>query len=364
MSALFELNTGLVDSQLTLNRSLELRQTPHLRLQSENYPPSFEGSRNAYGFSYVADTLEELFTNLTTNWMYSAVIEATLDGSEPPWSKDGWSFVPVDLSPLEDLKETYHNNAETDAIFTKYSAVNITMSTPAIRARLECTPSDDVTDTTWWLSPYNYTDFRTNESKTVNNAKYIWSFELPTINYSTPLAPDAQIVQCCFNQTDPTRIKEWSMPLALGYWTTNYGRRYGEQSVTGDNGNFTVKWLYGEGGFPEYTGGSLPPIMFPSIPKLQSLNCMPIMETSEAKVTVDKQTRLVQSYKILTDPIADESAWSDSFVFHDVNNPDDPAFKAELASSPTSEFEEDSPVYARQNMTTRYDVQHLLYFHR
>ena len=375
MSALFELNTGLIDSHVTLNRSLELRNTPHVRLQSETYPPNFHSSRRVFGFDYVSSTLEELFTNLTTNWMYSAVIEATLDGSQPPWSKDGWSFVPIDLSNLENMKETYHNNdPKTNAVFTNYSPVNVTMSTPAIRARLECSPTADVLNTTWWLEPNNYTDSRTNKSKVVNNVKYVWGFTLPTVNYSTPLAPDAQTIQCCFNQTDPSRVKDWSMPLAVGYWTVNYGEG---NSVTGDNGNFTVKWVFGEGGFPDYYSSSLPPIMFPSAPKLQSLNCMPIMETSEAEITVDKQTGRVQSYKILKDPAVDDSAWSDNFVFHTVNNPDDAAFKVDhnawsddfvfytvnnpddaafkAESSPDLEF--DDYVSARQNMTTRYVMQ-------
>jgi hypothetical protein len=291
MSALFEMNTGIIDSHVNVNRTLELRQTPHLRLEKTYYPPVFNGTENTYGYDYVALTLEELYTNLTTNWMYSAVIEATLDVPGPAWTKDEWSFVPIDFSHLENVKETYYSeNSTEDEMSTKYSAVNVTTITPAIRARLECTPTDDVTNTTWWLTQNNYTDYDTNQTTEVNSLDYIWNFGDQTANYSTALAPDGQFIQCCFNQTDPSRIANWSMPLLVAYWTNNFGLRYGERSVTGENGNITVKWIYGDGGFESRWAGSRPPVMFPNPPRLQSLNCMPFMETTDAEVTVDKET--------------------------------------------------------------------------
>jgi hypothetical protein len=355
MSALFELNTGIVESQVGLNRTLELRQTPHLRLEDTSYPPKFDGG--AYGYTYVETALEELYTDLTTNWMYSAVIQTTLDGPGPEWSKDDWSFVPVSFADLEAIKETYHDDEpEEDAMATKYSAISINLTTPAIRARLECSPTDDVANTTWWLEQRNYT-LASNQTKEMNVIDYLWNFQLPSFNYTTPVAPDSQFIQCCFNQTEPSRMANWSMPVLVAYWTNNFGLRYGERSVTGENGNITVKWIYGEAGTPINSGGSLPPLMFPKPPKLQSLNCMPVIETSEAEVVVDKETRRVESYKILRDPVLDESAWSDNFVLHDVSNPDDPAFIAELQSSiDEDEADEENPsMFARQNMTTRYD---------
>jgi hypothetical protein len=99
---------------------------------------------------------------------------------------------------------------------------------------------------------------------------------------------------------------------------------------------------------------------------------MPVIERSEAEVTVDKQTELVQSFIILEEPVPEESAWSDSFVLHKLYDPNDPDSQAQLKNgtynvinytdlNSTPIITTTTAVY--QNMTTR-QVQFSAYHRR
>jgi hypothetical protein len=218
MSALFELNAGLVDRQVSLNRSLELRQIPHLREVIENYPPRFESVASS---EYSVDrALMDISGNLDSNWTFSAVNQVTLNKSGPRWSKDGWSFIPIDLSHDETVKGNYRQaDSEKTSMFTNYSPINVTVKSPALRARLECSPSVRDPDYEWpvvrfdQLSPNNITTTGHIVSPT-------WSLTTPECNYSTDIAPWADGIYCCYNLTKPSKVGNSSMPVVVGYWTT------------------------------------------------------------------------------------------------------------------------------------------------
>ncbi|KAF1965119.1 hypothetical protein BU23DRAFT_629080 [Bimuria novae-zelandiae CBS 107.79] len=317
-SALFEQTTGVINDSVQLNKSLELRQTPHIWMMNESYPPTFTGAKGAYGYQYVGNTLIEVFSNLTNNWLYSAVIEATLNGSEPSWSADGWSFVPVNLSELNGHKTFSDANAPG----ASGSLINITLTSPAIRGRVECYQPEEVRNggTTWNT---NTTSVDPNTNKTVNINYPNYSM------FGASLAPDAKSLSCCTNNTNPSRKLAEMAPLAIGFWTQDLGNS--TQSVTGSNNNLTVKWIYGDGS--NLGGFEQSQIYFRKIPKIQAVKCMPIFETSEAEIVVNKQTGRVLSHRILNDPRTDDSAWSDSFVFHEPTDPNDPGFKKEVEES-------------------------------
>ncbi|KAF1960031.1 hypothetical protein CC80DRAFT_590362 [Byssothecium circinans] len=347
MSALFQQDVGYLTDPINLERTLELRQTPHLRQINTSYPPSFANS--AWGYDFVATALEDLFSNLTTNWMYTAEIQLTMNGSEPAWSNDGWSFVPVDLSQL-DNKTQIQNDTDPDSNFAAayYSPVNVTLNTPAIRGRVECEPIEEVKDAKTWSEVRKYTDKETNTTSNFTIPKYTM---FPQTPYYNSLAPDGRNIQCCFNQTEPDRMDNFSMSVAVGYWTEIKNLTNMNGSITGGSSNFTVKWIHGEGGIDNVMGGSNY-LMFSRPPRMQALSCMPVMETSEAEIVVDKESGRVESYRLLKDPVPDDSAWSDSFVIHNLTEPIDPTVKAQIARA-------NKTTSVSQNMTTSYGIYFL-----
>lgn len=241
MSALFEQNVGYLHSTVKLERSLELRQTPHLRQVLATVPFQFSASTSGYGF--VRETLETLYTNLSTNWMYTAEIQLTMDKSEPVWNKEGWSFVPVNISGI-DRTRVPSNLTDPDMEFASvyYSPVNVTLDTPAIRGRVECQPIQEVNDTEKWLeTPRPIVDERTNTTWNVSSLPNGMFSRTP---YASYLTPDAFLVQCCGNYTDPALLNNFSAPLTVGYWTEiNNGTHKTvsfEDQENIDN-NFTVK---------------------------------------------------------------------------------------------------------------------------
>ncbi|KAJ4294300.1 hypothetical protein N0V90_007990 [Kalmusia sp. IMI 367209] len=341
-SALFEQTTGIINDAVQLNRSLELRQLPHLRMMSTAYPPEFTGFNDVYGYDYVGATLNELFGNLTNNWLYSGVIQTTLNGSEPSWSKDGWSFVPIDLSGL-DNKQKISNTIQSDLLEAYGSLVNVTLTSPAIRGRVECSPAE-IANTSVWISNTTFTNYDTN--KTMKG--WIPEYEM----LGGPLAPDAQYLSCCFNYSDPSRAGNVPNPLAIGFWTQDFANS--SEYISSTLNNFTVKWIYGDGADRNRIQGPASiqqSLYFPELPKIQALKCMPIFETSEAEIVVDKQTGRILKYHILKEPSPDNGAWSDAFIFHDVPDPDDPEFKKTVTSTKSLD---EVQRYAPQNLTTSY----------
>lgn len=343
-SALFEQGTGVVFDSVQVNKTLELRQTPHIRMMSEYYPPQFnDNGRGAFGYDYVAETLQELFGNLTNNWMYSAVIEATLNGSEPNWSADGWSFVPWDLSTF-----TGHNSSSDEKTLEVFgSLVNVTLTTPALRGRVECHQPEEIRNgSTNWNTNSTRIDPETNKTVQQNMPNYVM--------LGTTLAPDAMYLKCCTNNTDPSRKRTDLAPLAIGYWTQDSANT--SQYITGALNNFTVKWIHGDGAnipsdMPESD------LYFGKIPKIQAVKCMPFFETSEAEIVVDKEFGKVLSYRILEDATVDNSAWTDNFVFHEPTDRNDPVFKQQVKLTKEAcekqNYTTDCYPEAMQNLTTR-----------
>jgi hypothetical protein len=343
-SALFEQTTGIINDAIQLNRSLELRQVPYLRQVNESYPPIFDGFQGAYGYTYVGTILEDLFGNLTNNWIYSGVIQATLNGSEPDWSKDGWSFVPVDLSELKH-RQTSTTGTETDTSDAYGSLINVTLTTPAIRGRVECHQPEEIRNgSTNWNYNTTWTDSETNKTTEVNlpNSRMLGG----------PTVPDSRYIACCFNHTDTSLNASLPQPLAIGFWTQDFANT--SEYVSASLNNFTVKWIKGDGAAQDGLMSNAGTLYFPEVPKIQAIKCMPIFERAEAEIVVDNQTRRVLSYNILGEPTPDDSAWSDSFVIHDLSDPDDPAVKKEIKDA-SSLCDPDSPCSSRvmQNLTTR-----------
>lgn len=153
MSALFQHGQGELSRDETVARGLELREIPVL-FEVDEYVDPDRGNVRAAG------VLSNLFTKLSTNWMYSAIIQLALNGSQPPWSLDGWSFVPLDLSsvinngPVQNLRqESQWKNIPMET--------NVSVSTPALRGSIKCTPYDERKlqgNHSTWFREMNLTD--------------------------------------------------------------------------------------------------------------------------------------------------------------------------------------------------------------
>ncbi|KAL5393093.1 hypothetical protein PMIN06_001716 [Paraphaeosphaeria minitans] len=344
-SALFEQTTGVINDAVKLNRSLELRQIPYLRMVNETYPPTYGGSRGAYGYPYVGTVLEDLFGNLTNNWLYSGVIQATMNGSEPKWSKDGWSFVPVDLSDLKN-RQTATSDTDSDQSDAYGAPINITMTTPAIRGRVECYQPEEIRNgSTNWNYNTTWTDPDTNQTKKVNMPA--------TSMFGGPTLPDSRYVSCCYNHTDSSLNGSAPLPLALGYWTQDFANT--SEYVSASLNNFTVKWVAGDGASLDGLMSDQETLYFPNIPNIQAVKCMPVFEKAEADIVVDKQGGSVLSYHILGEPTPDDGAWTDAFVLHALSDPNDPAVKKEIKDT-SNLCDPDFPCLpmVMQNITTSY----------
>jgi hypothetical protein len=354
MSALFENNPGIIVQSVELSRTLELRQIPHVRQVPASYPAIANevelsiDSRDPEGSDHLAEyvsmTLKDQFADLPTNWMYSAFIEASLDGAVPSWSRDDWSFVPLNISSTANGQPkltTYQSNA--GGVVRLDSPVNVTVQTSALRARVECTPSDDIIAEVEWLVQLNMTRFH-GLGRNITTAYSLAKF-LDTSQYSTTMIPTRTPFHCCFNQTDSVKDRNHTVPIAIGYWTTN--KKLLPEDKWNWTGNFTAKWVHGMAGYSELA--ALDGTFFTQPPKQQFLNCMPVIESTEAEVIVEESSGRVISYEILKAPEPVSVAWSDTFVIRNISDlAKSKLLEEEAASSITGTLQAD------QNVTTRY----------
>jgi hypothetical protein len=325
MSALFQLEPGNLSQSATAHRELELRQIPLLTLTSS--PPSADD-----GYVYAADVLANLFTSLSTNWMYSAAIQLALNGSQPAWSLDGWSFIPLDVSNIANSSTIQHtgNLSENGQVASSIFTTNISATTPAIRGRIECSPYEGLQNLSSWLTTWDLANSST-WNVSVNPKGITTGYELgadkgqsmiylpdpskghawnPLLNTSI-FANPSEVTCCSYGTSQPAK------GAAVGYWSPNNPEDLPFVDETWPI-NFTVKWIYGHAlsGFYQVNKSYSEHLMFTDVPSISALNCKPIIETATADVTVDQGSGQVQGFEILDDPVPAARAWTDVFVVH------------------------------------------------
>lgn len=336
---------------------LQLRQVPKIFTGYPSMSP--RGGNTA-----AADALANLFTDRRTNWLYSASIALSLNGSDPPWSQKGWSFVPVDLEsiPLQDdpKLQAYLNHRSRSAYTESDLAVprintNVSLNTAAIRARIDCTPHDTTTHPELWLTVHNLSDSKKWNPTTIpadlhrawelgygagpvgspGYEQFVFASTTISSNTSGPsrytgfFANDKRITCCADNSTN-TLVGEAS----IGYWSPNMNDYAREQ-------NFTVKWIHGTtvSGIREmpeanWHNDDVPysRLLWSAAPKMTALDCAPIIETANASLMVDYPSGQVLDFTIRDDIAQDAFAWSDVFVIrgstdlHDFNNESIPIY--------------------------------------
>ncbi|KAK5047110.1 hypothetical protein LTR84_007053 [Exophiala bonariae] len=330
MSALWSRTHSVRSFVIDVPVSLEIRQVPLLMVGHFN-------DHDFYSSAYEGEVLRETFINQTTSWMYGANIQLTLNGSEPAWSSNGWSFAPVDLSSVpsrvtQNIGKDPSTADETGAPLP--SATLAILDTAGVHARLECTPYDNLDDSSNWTTKQNLTN-STYWNTTVNPSLET-AYELGTIacstdnpniglgmfcgsaggiNVSTTFYVQPPQLACCENRTGDA-----FGPASVGYWSANRppGRLYPEVSDVYPF-NITIKWLRGtpqEGFVMANASAESRRLLWHEPPQMTALNCRPILETANAHVTVDIASHKVHDFTITSETIPVPNAWTDIFSYH------------------------------------------------
>lgn len=302
MSALFVSGSGVTLRSLTIPQALKLRRVPYVTKEPLMQQVFKNGILQCYYSHQPAeDVLEYTYFSAESDWLYTAMLEAALNGPEPKWSKDDWSFIPSQLT-IDTLA-----NQQGGSHILGLESTNTTILTPAIRARLDCSAVDWPSNVSLWLRAEDSTD-KSNRGKFNGTGLKTLYFPEPAVYdniTNTRLTAQPVFPQCCGNTTGDSGQGASYKPSVLAYWTENWSQEPTQ--------NFTIKWIRGPASFVPYVKQTEPTLFYSEPPAIQALNCMPSIEASEAKVTVDTTSGAVQEYEIIRVPSSDDVAWSDSF---------------------------------------------------
>jgi hypothetical protein len=346
VSTLFETSSGIVPDHVTIPRNLEMRRIPHLRQTQMSLTPALWrdgiGSEDAFN-QPDPNMLRAAYLELETNWMYTAMIQASLNGPEPSWSKDGWSFVPFDVTQIKSSLITKKGGSSK---LPWQPEANLTVSTPAIRGNIACSMIEETKNTSLWLSDNKRPNipplvhYEGNETyildpgiSTLLNITGQDEYFIPTLtmfggNVTTRFTAQGKFPKCCANVSDAADSNHEHNPVVFGYWTENWERTKPsasrENRVEKTTGNFTIKWVRGPASFGSVFESSVTEsgsgnLYFPEVPAIQALNCMPQIEIAEAEISVDHTNGAIQAYRILDEPFPATAAWPDAFVYRNLS---------------------------------------------
>ncbi|KAI4641480.1 uncharacterized protein J4E79_011687 [Alternaria viburni] len=317
MSALFDSGNGVLTTSSEMPVALELRSVPFVQQISVNRDQPtwlFNYTIDEKSFSSdLGDLVWENLQSLSKDWMYTAIIHTALEGPKPVWSQDDWSFMPVS-SGVESFASA---EIKSPAGRGNRSVESLRVQTSAIRARLECSAVEWPRNTSLWLLSHNdgYGRNITGLDNYFTIARVV-----DDRNSTTWLSTQGSIPPCCANLTGNATYN----PAAVAYWTENWQEVSGPEDSRDyrTSGNFTVKWIRGPGKIERFlTSMRRKPdvymFVFPEPPAIQALNCMPIFESSQAVVTVEPKTGVVQHYRLLDVPVREDVAWSDTSQWRD-----------------------------------------------
>jgi hypothetical protein len=310
MSALFERRPANVARQMTLERTLETRQAPIITTVQ-----TAELYSNPSPDVPVYSVLDNLLLDPPKNWLPGAAIQLSLNGSRLAWTSDGWSFIPLDISSLPYTTQSQQG-------FTTNTSSNVTITTSALRARLQCAKVPEIANPSSWLIHPNDSMLPVHESYDLDGLEdyfYLNHTMFDNSPSNTSVFANKNMIRCCANGTSNN-----PQTAAIGYWSPVDPLQFPETETQWPL-PFITKWIVGkprtlrESGTKGRTEGAQI-LLFKDVPSLQAARCMPVIEVSDAKVVVDKATGVVYSYNI-TGSINDAGlAWSDVFVRHSLNN--------------------------------------------
>ncbi|KAI4930189.1 hypothetical protein J4E85_004814 [Alternaria conjuncta] len=299
MSALFERQAANVSHRAILERTLEPREIPIITTVKTYEQRMGAAIPGLPPF----EVLNDLLLNPPKNWLPGAAIQLSLNGTKPSWTQDDWSFIPFNLTSI----------SQVDAKETITFPNNVTITTSALRARLECEQVPEVANTSTWLIHPDEIDSQVTPTDLEGLENY-YSFNHTMFGGSpsnTSAFGTSAMLSCCSNGT-----KDDLNSAVIGYWSPVNVEAFPNADSQWPI-PFVTKWIVGKPvtvpGRDENQG---PMLLFKDVPDLQAARCMPIVETSDAKVVVDVETGMVQSYEIISPVGPAKSAWSEVFVRH------------------------------------------------
>ncbi|KAI9644233.1 hypothetical protein NHQ30_007588 [Ciborinia camelliae] len=259
----------------------------------------------------------------TRTWMPKGAYNAT----PLCWTKDDWAFVPLGLDPTVIPHTANRTGINGDASLGLVR--NLTVNTPAIRARLECMPLD-LSNTSAWLNTLNFTSKTAWVGATPpgSDTGYELKLGLTTpeayLNPSTSVNKDGSPIYtnffgallqliCCATQTNES-LGEASM----GHWS----------STSNSTSNIVVKWIIchpyaNKIQDRSLTGPGLPfHWVWKNIPKVTAMECTPVIESADASVAIDFDTQTIQDFTVMHDPIVGEDAWKHYYQLLNVSTGD------------------------------------------
>ncbi|KAK6002785.1 hypothetical protein QM012_001535 [Aureobasidium pullulans] len=273
--------------------------------------------------------LSDIYQSSLQSWLYGAAVEISQSGSAPAWTKDTWSFVPLDFGDIEEALTSTGSNATNVPGYSR----NITFDTHGLRARLECRVMDYPKNTSLWLENIDFTN-RTIDPVTKQS---LWNAtnSPPDLDHGYVLSgmanrgPRYGYYTCCANDSGHTPGE-----TAIGYWnnqvwidddgtTGDFG--FGGGSYQGSAMSMTAKLIVGPTLETLYrpnapAHSTYPPLyIWTKQPDLVMVNCTPIIEHANMSVYAEIDTGVIHDYKILGSPQNATEAWIDNYLLHNIS---------------------------------------------
>jgi hypothetical protein len=262
------------------------------------------------------------------DWMTKSLEEGLLESAPQSWTKDEWIFTPLEVDRLPDITLSQKlGSVKKDSESTRahISPTNVSLSTSALRSRLECNPI--TLPASGWLNQAAdvYPD-RTNQTLTgFSISPILFGDELIT----TPVLSSPRQLAYCVNGIGVNQ------PSVVAYWSSNstlaeeplssilngLNRSFVSDSLL-DHGawyhNFTIKWIVGPGAVAVISGAdqdktqggnlnvigtaSATMLYFPEEPRISLLNCVPVIEYANATVSLSKNSGRILEFELLGKP--------------------------------------------------------------
>jgi hypothetical protein len=309
MSALWDLEVQSLNHTISVDRRFELRTVPQI------FEKGYAGKLENMFDGLHLDVLSDTYQSSLQSWLYGAAVEISQSGSTPAWSKDSWSFIPLEL---EDIREALSSVKLNTLSVPGYSR-NVTFETQGLRARLECQALDYPKNTSLWLEQIDLIDWRVDPA--TNQSARNATNNPPDVGYGYTLigmantGPRFGNYICCANETE-------GIPgdTAIGYWTNRpwvenadlfAGGRYGdfEQSMTAKLiVGRTFEKLYDESTY-----------VWVEQPQLVLVNCTPVIEHARVSVFAELESGAVYDHEILGPIQNTTEAWTDDYLTHDTS---------------------------------------------
>jgi hypothetical protein len=207
---------------------------------------------------------------------------------------------------------------------------NLTVQTTAVRARLVCSPTDYLSNSSLYLQEVDF-----------NNAT-MWNAtnKPPNLSVGYQLRPGfltGGFPTCCSNITNGIPGQ-----AAIGYWSDSTPN---SESIYR---SMTAKWAVGyplDGLFSDLSPYGPAKWIWSDRPRLVAFHCEPVVEQATASVTVDASTGVVRSYIISEGPKNATGAWSDNYLSRNVSS---------TYTGPYNKYIPSQQVPTLINTTTRY----------